>query len=453
MGDYKIIIDLLEKKLSGSAFRRGTSAHRLGLIQEGISDHLPIKMLAENDTRSTSLISWNMLADAHLYNNFMNITGTLKLLATLPENNIYRGAENSNKLYYYFSELGQFLYDNRINDVITLDKKLLEQFNTLPKYESKLALSRDQATAIEKRSLVKEARAAIAAILLDSEHDDAHEFQLAIQHSVDLIYHINDDRGALKWRNRFNQLTANQPLIKTLRDTDFLCLQECTNPDDLHSLLTNKQCLRHRINTNTSDHCVIFYDPEKFKVINSPVFFALDHGKKPCIIARFENKETGIPLIVGSVHHPGGRENHLHEIIQEINKLKKDPNEAIEFFLAGDYNHTREFFGQQSHPELFYPNHGTMAGNDYGNINNSIDAVLSNVQASEIRIELVSFLPLSPPVEMPLRVHFKVEDTYRSIASPSLDLPVQRVISIDEAKNAVNILGQNDATYAPRKTF
>ncbi len=450
MPDYKMIKFLLERNLAGCAFRRGTSAHRLGLIQEGVSDHLPIKILAKNGTESTSLISWNMLADEHLYNNFMNISGTSELLANLAPNNIYGGVENRNKLYYYFSELGQFLYDKQINDVITFDRKLLEQFNSLQKYESRLAKNRDPQKATENQILVKESRDAIAKTLLDSEHKDAHEFQLAIQHSVDLIYHINHELGALKWSNRFKKLKENKSLIEKLSDTDFLCLQECTNPTDIQSLLPNKESLVHRINQDTKDHCVIFYDPKKFEVIGPPFFCALDNNKKPCIIARFKNKETGMELIVGSVHHPGGKANHLHDIIEKINTLKTSPDEEIECFLPGDYNHTRRFF---DNPKLFYPKLGTMAGNDYGNMNNSIDAVLSNVQVSQIDVERISDLPLSPPVEMPLRVHFKDEGTYRSSASPSFDLPVQRVISIDEAENAVDILGQNDATYAPRITF
>jgi hypothetical protein len=451
--DYKMIMRLLEKNLAGSAFRRGVSAHRLGLIQEGVSDHLPIQILAKNHTGTTSLISWNLLADAHLYNNFMNISGTIQLLGTLASNNIYGGSEHSNKLYYYFSELGQFLYDNRVNDVITLDKKLLDQFNSLPKYRSKLALSRDEKTAIERSRLVREAREAIATILLDPEHRHAHEFELAIQHSVDLIYHINDDCGALKWSNRFKKLAANKVVIEKLRHTDFLCLQECTNPQDIQSLLPNKKMLLHRVNTNTSDHCVILYDSEKFEVIDEPIFCALDQGKKPCIFARFKNKETGKALIVGSVHHPGGKESHLHDIIEKINELKYSANEEIEFFVPGDYNHTGEFFGEQSHPKLFYPSRGTMAGNDYGNINQSIDALLSNVSAHQIQVERVRDLPLSAPVEMPLRVHFKDEDTYRSTASASFDLPVQNVVSMNDAENALDILGQNDATYAPRITL
>ena len=450
MQDYRKIAALLEKKLSGSAFRRGTSAHRLGLIQDGISDHLPINILAG----TTSIISWNMLAEAHLYNNFMNISGSKQLFATLSPDNIYGGSENSNKLYYYFSELGQFLYDKRTDDVITFDKILLDQFNSLPKYVSKLALSRDPETAAKKLKLMTESRAAIAAILMNSDHDDAHEFQLAIQHSVDLIYHIKHDHGALKWSNRFNQLKENRPLIDTLYRADFLCFQECTSPLDIQSLLPNKESLVHRINNTTNDHCVILYDKEKFKLIKS-IRCTLDQGKKPFIIARFENIETGKQLIVGSVHHPGGKENHLHDIIKEMNELKDSPNEEIEFYIPGDYNHVQDFFkiDPQFNYDLLYPTLGTMAGSDYGNMNESIDVLLTNVSADTIHVERVNNLQISRPVEMPLRVHFKDEDTYRSSASPSFDVPVQREISIDEAENAVDILGQNEATYAMRLAF
>lgn len=454
MFDYSKISARLEKNLAASAFRRGTSAHRLGLIQEGVSDHLPIKILIKND--SSTLISWNLLADAHLYNNFMNISGTQQLLAAINESNIYSGTENNNKLYHYFSELGQFLYDHRKDEhIITLDKTILEQFNSLQQYGSLLTRSRDPKTEQTKIDQAQQSRQAIANILLDKEHEHAHEFQLAIQHSVDLIYHIKHNRGALKWSNRLERLKENKNLIHMLNATDFLCLQECTNPADIQGLLPNKACLTHRINNTTSDHCALFYDSSKFQLIGQPLFCELDGGKKPCIIARFKHIELGHELIVGSVHHPGGEHNLIHDIISKINTLKLIPDEKIEFYLPGDYNHSQAFFDKQpsSDHHLLYPSLATMAGNDYNNMNKSIDAILTNTSANDINIERINCIPISKPTEMPLRVRFKDENIYRPIASSSFELPVERYISSDEAKNAIDSLGQNDATYAPRMMF
>lgn len=452
MPDYTKIRTLLEKKLVGSAYRRGASTHRLGLIPEGVSDHVPIKMFGNLGEFSTNLISWNLLADTHLYNNFMNITGTQQLLSAISEYNIYGGSENANKLYHYFSEIGQFLYNNRINNqVVRLDKTLLEQFNSLEHCESLLTRSRDPIITKKKNAQTKESREEIAHILLNPEHENAHEFQLAIQHSVDLIYHIKHDDGALKWSNRFKKLQNNKELISTLIDADFICLQECTNPDDIQSLLPKKHCLMHRVNETTNDHCVLFYDHNKFKIIGEPLFFGLDHGKKPCIIARFENIEFGTPLIVGSIHYPGGTEYFSQEIIDKINLLKLTVAENILFYLPGDYNHSFEFFNASPSLEyqLVYPALGTMAGADYGNNNKSIDAVLTNASTSQVNVERVHYIPISQPAELSLRVQFKDEYAYRASAY-SFNIQVQREVLCEEANNAVDDLGQNNATYAPQ---
>lgn len=457
MFNYQKIRARLEKNLAASAFMRGTSAHRLGLIPEGVSDHLPINVSIKHHAKNTSIISWNLLADAHLYNNFMNITGTQQLLAAISENNIYGGNENNNKLYYYFSELGQFLYDNRINEqIITLDKALLEKFNSLEQYGSLLTRSRDPNSTQSKIDQAKQSRDAIAKLLLDKEHKDAHEFQLAIQHSVDLIYHIKHDKGALKWCNRLEKLKANNELVSMLNSTDFLCLQECTNPADLQVLLPNKTCLTHRINNTTSDHCVLFYDSAQYKLIGEPLFCELDNGKKPCIIARFKHIQLGHELIVGSVHHPGGEHHLIDDIHSKVNRLKTTAEENIEFYLPGDYNHTHAFFNQQqpsSQHHLIYPTLGTMAGADYGNINKSIDAVLTNTNPNQINVERIHCVPVSKPAALPLKVHFKDENTYRPTARSSYSVPVQRYVSNEEAEHVVGNLSQNDATYAPRMTL
>lgn len=455
MTDYKMIRNLLDSKLTGSAFRRGISAHRLGLIQDGISDHLPIKIGSELDKCSLTLISWNLLADVHLYNNFMNITGTQALLAAINENNIYGGSKNTNKLYHYFSELGQFLYDSRTNDkTVRLDRALLERFNSLQNGDSLLTRSRDPEVAKNRVLQMEQSRKAIAAILLNPEHEHAHEFQLAIQHSVDLIYHIKHDNGALKWSNRLKKLQGSKELISTLVEANFLCLQECTKPEELHALLPNKHCLIHRVNQTTNDHCALFYDFNKFKLIEEPIFFELDHGKKPCIVARFENIESGTPLIVGSIHYPGGAEYFTQEILDKINLLKLTIDEHVVFYLPGDYNHTLDFFNAapSSEYQWIYPALGTMAGADYGNSNRSIDAVLTNTETSQTKVERVQYIPISQPITSSLRVQFKDEHTYRASAS-SYSLLVQRDVLSEEAHNAVDDLGQNNATYAPRISF
>ena len=441
---------LLENHLADSACRRGISAYRLGLIPQGISDHLPIKILIRQEKTTVNIISWNMLADAHLYNNFMNITGTVELLAAInkkDKNNIYGGNEGFNRLYHYFSELAQFLYDNKQNDTITLDCALLQTFNSL-NYESKLTPTRDSLD-------VQQSRADIAKILLDSQQEDAHEFKLAIQHSVDLIYHIQNDLGVLKWKNRLNRLKENKALISTLAETDFLCLQECTHPADIETLFPQKKSLVYRINKTTTDHCALFYNASKFQQVGEALFLGLDKGKKPCIMARFKNIEHGNEFIVGSVHHPGGKESLIHELLEKKDTLLQEPTEQLEFFLPGDYNHSKAFFDKDTHSsyDMLYPELGTMAGADYGNTNQSIDALLTNMNSDHIKIECVKDMSMLRAANMPLRVHFKKNNTYIASASPSFEPLVQAVVSHDEAEDTIDILGQNDAVYAPRMAF
>jgi hypothetical protein len=421
MSYYK---DILEQLLQESAFRRGTSTHRLGLIPQGISDHLPITICTKHQHTSTTLLSWNMLADVHLYNNFMNISGTEQLVAAISTSNVYGGHAQRNKLYYYFSELGQFLYDQRKDNYIEVSHAILAQFSALEQCKM-------------------ESRQEIAAILLN--HPNTHEFKLAIQHSVDLIYHIQHEHGALKWQNRLAHLKNNSALCKALSDADFLCLQECTNPSDIQALVEHKTALTYRINDKTNDHCALFYDNQQFEIIGEPRYCALDNGKKPCIMARFKHRTQGHELIVGSVHHPGGNHHCIAQLIDYMNPLKISPDEDIACYLSGDYNHEKAFFQEHIAPgyQLLYPRLGTMAGNDYDNINKPIDAVLTNISPSAITLERIQDLFIPQPADLPLRIHF-------SDFAPSFELPVQGVVSHEEAVYAEPVAHPSNLNHGPR---
>ena len=75
-GDFKMIREKIDEQIK-SAFRYGNSAFRLGLMPQNISDHLPISAEIKfnpSDEENHTMLSWNLLADEHLYNNFMNIT-------------------------------------------------------------------------------------------------------------------------------------------------------------------------------------------------------------------------------------------------------------------------------------------------------------------------------------------------------------------------------------------
>ncbi len=424
MFGYKEVKAMLEASLSKSAFRRGATAHRLGLIPEGISDHLPIIIKILGDS-PTTLVSWNMLAEVHLYNNFRNITGTKKLAAVLSADNMYAGTEDENKLYYYFSELSQFLYEKQVQQSIFVDNDLLRQFNSIKNCGSHLTLSEHSKISRKKELCIEQSRNEIAKLLLNDDFGLQHEMKLAIQHSVDLIYHIKNKQGALKWSNRLERLKNEHELLATLNKTDFLCLQECTNPADVQTLMSPKEAFIFRVNDTTNDHCVIFYDPTKFQPLGDPLFFALSHGKKPCILARFENREDGTQMIIGSIHHPGGKENLITEIIEKLVEFTQ--NQPIKFYLAGDYNHTEDFFQNEYTPlyQMLYPTLETMAGTDFGNTNKSIDALLTNDESSRIQIERVSYLHPYIPSEMPVRIFFKKDQSYECVTNTLTEADVE----------------------------
>ena len=345
---YASTHDFLNHALFENAFRNGASAFRFGLTPRGASDHLPITANIETgDKTKLSLISWNLLADDHLYNNFMNITGTKELFSAIQEvsnDNIYcaNGNKPQNKLYHYFSELAHFLYENKTDSTINFNEELLRKFNDITffyLYPSRLARSRTKEVEEKNKIAVINSRQKISEILLDSSHPSHHEFRLAIQHSLELYHHIK--YGSLKWENRLLVIQQNKPLIKSLQQADFLCFQECTEPEDFRKIHLSHDWVTHKINNTTNDHCVLAYNQQKFKLIDATKG-ALE-GNKPFILGKFESLETHERVIIGSIHHPGGNHQCMNELLEAVETLRRPPDQTIDFFMAGDYNHTREY--------------------------------------------------------------------------------------------------------------
>lgn len=418
---------LLKKSLS-NPFRYGTSAFRLGLIQIGASDHLPFMINAKlSDQSELAMVSWNLLADIHLYNNFMNISGMHNLINAMKEyrcaENIYYN-ENENKLFYFFAELAQYLYKNQLHNKIKITAELLHGFISTQKQESNLTRSRNLLIAEEKIKQVENARAEIIKIFLNDLSTEAseakattvnsHEFKLAIKHCLELIHHIQHTDGALRWSNRFKLIKNNNLIVKTMVSADFLCLQECSNPDDIQTLFQSAgkehNIISYRVDKNTSDHCVLVYDSSKYDIVDTPIEYALE-GKKPCIFAKFKNRRNDEVFIVASIHHPGGKYNLTRELLKAIEPLRQSPNNNIPFYLLGDYNHTQDFFQNESTTSDFtmiYPAEGTMAGSDYGNANRSVDAVLTNQDEQSLTASVISGLAISPPApQVPVVVEFE----------------------------------------------
>lgn len=408
----------LEDKLFASAFRRGISAFRYGLIPLGYSDHLPIQARVQAPRiGSIDAISWNLLADDHLYNNFMNISGTQHLFEALGSpnspTNLYGGSPSANRLYHFFSELGQFLYERQIDNHLQIKASLLDDF--LVQQPSLLARSRDPEKMAALQSACHSSRQAIIELLKDAHHPSAHEFNLSIMHALELTYHIK--QGELKWSSRFNRLKNDNTLVSRLRQADMLSFQECTNPNDMALLLNAEHkkfsMVAHRINERTNDHCVIMYDALRFDSVGEPVRFAIE-GKKPGIIITLKDRKSGKQIQVGSIHHPGGNENHLETI---MGHLKAN----MPYLLLGDFNHTSDFF---THHTFHTPNHlGTMAGNDHQQINKAIDGLFTNLNDQTVKIETLECVLPNPAAstQAPVHFYFKDRQILNSAESRALD--------------------------------
>ncbi len=454
-------IQQLEEQLNGSAFRHGTSAFRYGLIPSGYSDHLPI-VLTVNE--KFSAISWNLLADDHLYNNFMNISGS-QLIADLLDQHFPEGTPYQGNLYHLFAELSQYLYTNLNNNQIIIDQNALDGFVSLKNWPSRLARSRDPKKLGDKQKAIESARAHLVALILDNKQAFHNEIICAINHGLEMIYHIkNEAHGVLRFDNRFKQIKEDASLCQQLMAQDILCLQECSSPQAIASLFTGSgkpyQMITHRIHDKTNDHCVIFFCPDKFSLVGEPVCGDLQ-GKKPYILAKLRNNKTQEVMIVGSIHHPGGKHFMIPTLLAEAVKLKNAAPPAHSFFLLGDYNNTQSFYDKQRQDYeseddamlqyyLHYPRSGTLAGSDFGNGNQSIDAVLSNLDSSNQQVALLTGLAHAAPAETPFSVIFQYQPSRQYGAAPEFFQSVQRAVSPEESNCARNAFLVSQKTLSPR---
>lgn len=414
---FKTAQDVVKERLN-KPFRHGTSAFRLGLIPQAVSDHLMIKANVGSQTGNHNLLSWNLLADEHLYNNFRNITGTEAvenaLTARLGENHIYQG-----QMIHLFSELAQYLYQhkNESNGEIIVTKELLDEFISLEAQPSLRARSKDEKIAKQKQNEVLAARSTLKDILLDETHQNHHEHLQSIEHSLELISHIKEPDGALRWQNRLQTLKDNDALLKEFVSKDIIMLQECTKPSDIEALLANTGKNIHIIHHNvaktpekkaaSTDNVVIAFDSDKYLLVDEPLRVDFE-GKKPALYAMLQDKQTEEIFIVGSIHHPGGNHDLRDEIEQHINQLQ-DSEQTRSYFIAGDYNHTQsQWPDRSSNSELFYPDSGTMAGSDFNNLNQSIDAIMAKNDAS-MEVSVSDNLQAAPPSERLFKLRFEFD--------------------------------------------
>ena len=199
------------------------------------------------------------------------------------------------------------------------------------------------------------------------------EFELAIKHSMEIVYHIKNKNGSLRWKNRFELLANDKDLLSDLKSHDIICLQECNDPDQIVDLLNSGSdkydFIKHNIRKGSLDNCVIIYDKNRFKLIENTKF-ALGNSKKPAILASFEDKNhQSKPCVIGSIHHPGGDYYEMDKVQDEALKLINGVFNAP-IMILGDHNNTKQEFSHNRVDGVLFettgPKTGTMAGIDHG---------------------------------------------------------------------------------------
>lgn len=390
----------LDKKLN-AAFRQGLNVDVQGLFREAPSDHMPISIKFSDNNEKINMASWNMLADVHLGNYYRNV----KIFEIL-ENDASIPKENA------FKQRGHWLLSY-------IAQALLKQGNEIIIQESELEQLIEQIDLSKERSPAKAKDDARRIMQHYTNPDSPHreEFIQSIIHSVEIEY--AKTHGYLKWEHRFDLIKNNKILISQLGKKDILSFQECTNPNDMLQLLRtttgkNYKMIQHKVSERTNDHCVIIYDADKFDIAkningeNEVLKFGLNNNTKPCMLARFfpKNDNELKPFIVGSIHHPGGKENDIKEILAQVEKLNPDKSQNDNVFILGDYNHEQHFF-KEALPENFnmiMPSKGTMAGPDFGSKNKAIDGILTNME-NQTRVSTIP-MQQAARVELPIKIEF-----------------------------------------------
>lgn len=386
--------------------RRTSSAVTYGLVKSAISDHVPIRFDSKSKAK-THIISWNLLADPHLYNYFRNITGRKELLKHLSDENLYK---SQGKLFHFLSELAQFLYKYCEKDgEITITEESLENFisgKPIARYQdSKLCGGNitEQAILTARQEIIK------VIFSQDNTEETKHEYRNLISHCMELIYHIQHEDGVLRWKNRIAMLRNNTKLMDELHTADFLCFQECTNPKDMLAILSDRKMRRmltHNIN-GVDDHCVLIYDELKFTLVEGfPVVKYDLVGKKPCILARFKNNATDEEFIMASIHYPGGHDNPeiMKKLIGQLVPLRK-ANEKISIYLVGDFNNSTGTIQVPKGFQLCHPTKGTTGAHEYGNVGKAVDAALTN-HSENVDITLLEHIATAFPAHTPLTYKF-----------------------------------------------
>lgn len=368
-----------------------------------LSDHLPIEV--RDQEGKIIAISANLLSDQHIYNTFVPLANKWSMQDFLLEHGFsdniyikklhmffYELAEYSRKHHGFNSETQHFIYDDQ-----RFDEFLSSDFFFNAKDLQKAKLDRVQIGEWIKK-------------LPYISHDNSfsrQDISLTIAHAFQILHHI--EYGGLKYDDTIMNSRAHfffksgilDIFSRTLEKGGFVNLQECTNPQFILDHL-GKNCKAIVHNTakdgKSLDNCMIIYNTDFFDILSESTIQKFTLGGpfsgKPAIIAAFNPKDGIDPIIVGSVHHPGGEhQNELPTIIEKLNDIRNIIVNYSSIIITGDFNHTPEFFTQYLDLldllHSYAPTQNTMGGPDFRGIvkDKIIDFALANISLNVTRVE------------------------------------------------------------------
>lgn len=404
----------LRERLENSAYRRGISVGIQGTMKIAPSDHMPISIKFDD----ISIASWNLLTDQFTWNYFRDVG----------EKPYFADVKRDGKALDWrtlFSDFGNFVFNNSEikkdeNNEDYYDIKITKEFlnsflaeKRLKHQQLKEKLIQDEnydAKIKRSEGTMKDAEIFVD-LVLDSTNPNHGDIQTSIRHAIEIKYAYT--KGYLRWEERLQKIKENKFLVENLASHNFFCFQECTEPQDMLTLLKNKNgdknlaMLSHAVEEETKDNCVIIYDQNKYE-LEQLSNFGLANNSKPCIIAKFRSLENNTSIIIGSIHHSGRGKSELKFILEKVNLLLQG-NEDIPILLLGDYNHQRPFYANDlidSDFDLKMPSGPTMAGLEHGNLNKAIDGVLTN-RPTETTVEVLPQGTFASQVVLPFKIEFE----------------------------------------------
>src|SRR3990167_492628 len=227
-----------------SAYRMGIGNQRFGLFKCAPSDHLPVSF----SFQGKQCLTWNLLADKYLVNSFFNLSGLNLLAEKISATNGYH-----NRCHIFMKDFASFLLEKWDGDggSVKITHDDFAEFISMG----------DQGLGKDREEM--------ATIICDTSDVNHPEYLMCLEHALQMQLLL--DSGALSWKKRLQLIAENKELVATLKQHDFVCLQECTEPNDILKLMQSKnsqyRVITHTVEDNTNDHCAIIYDANKFEEI------------------------------------------------------------------------------------------------------------------------------------------------------------------------------------------